>query len=375
MFVLIAVGALQRRLELIGEDDFSRIWAGSRAIVTGHDPYDPSTWVATAVSFGTQAPDTSVFIYPPWVGLLLAPLALLPLATATIVWLAGSLVVGAAGLRALLRAYHPDRPLAHAIAAATLAFSWVAVLTLIIGQWAFLLIGIEAAILLSPRAGRPARAGVAASGLIIKPQLFLYAAPALALHALWPRGGRAPARAGVRFSVAAIGVTAVVVIGSTALVPSWWPNWLVYVGRQQLGPDSDTIPGLLFALGGPGAPAFAPLVLLPLLLVALQFHPRAEAWLPVWLALSIGAAPYTNSYDQALLIVPIVIASGIASRRSSRAGWIVLGSGAAILVGLTPLMYQIALRRHSETFGVLVSLAVFAVIVVALWPDRRVISS
>lgn len=72
-----------------------------------------------------------------------------------------------------------------------------------------------------------------------------------------------------------------------------------------------------------------------------------------------------------LLIVPIVMASGIAARRSRRAGWIVLGIGAVILAGVTPVMYEVAVRRHAETLGVLVDLATFAVIVVALWPQRR----
>jgi hypothetical protein len=72
------------------------------------------------------------------------------------------------------------------------------------------------------------------------------------------------------------------------------------------------------------------------------------------------------------LIVPIVMASGVAARRSRRASWIVLGLGAIVLLVGTPLMYGLALMRHSETYGVLVPLAVFAIIVVTLWPLRRV---
>jgi hypothetical protein len=49
----------------------------------------------------------------------------------------------------------------------------------------------------------------------------------------------------------------------------------------------------------------------------------------------------------------------------------ILGLGAAVLLVVTPLMYQLALLRHSETYGVLVPLTVFAIIVVALWPLRR----
>jgi hypothetical protein len=112
-------------------------------------------------------------------------------------------------------------------------------------------------------------------------------------------------------------------------------------------------------------------VLLVLVAVALRFHPRSDAWLPVWLTLSFAAAPYTNSYDQILLVVPVVIACGIALRQSARRAWIVLGVGATVLIVVTPLMYELAVRRHSETFGVLVPLAVFAVVVGVLWPHAR----
>jgi hypothetical protein len=147
----------------------------------------------------------------------------------------------------------------------------------------------------------------------------------------------------------------------------------VQVGGVQLGPDSDTVPGLLAALGGADGPRFAPLVLLALVAVALRFHPRSDAWLPVWLTLSLVAAPYTNSYDQILLVVPIVIACGVALRRSVARARMVMGVGATTLIVVTPLMYELAVRRHSETFGVLVPLTVFAVIVATLWPQARVV--
>jgi len=62
----------------------------------------------------------------------------------------------------------------------------------------------------------------------------------------------------------------------------------------------------------------------------------------------------------------------VGPRRSRRASWIVLGLGALVLLVVTPLMYELALTRHSETYGVLVPLAVFATVVIALWPLRRV---
>ena len=76
------LGPLDRRLELVHDNDFSGFWAGARALVTGRDPYDAATWMGTTVALGTQAPDTAVYGYPPWVALALTPLALLPLEAA-----------------------------------------------------------------------------------------------------------------------------------------------------------------------------------------------------------------------------------------------------------------------------------------------------
>ena len=373
-FALVAavlLGPLSQRLDMIGSDDFSRIWAGPRAFLTGADPYDPSTYGATAARLGTQPPDTAVFIYPPWVTVVLLPLAALPLRVASIIWLVTSVAAGVVGLRALLAAYLPERPLAHAVAAAALLLSWVGLLSLVIGQWGFLLVGALCAIVLALRAGRPALAGLVAVALIVKPQLFILTAPALAIHVLWPEPGRAIARAGLRFVAAAVGLTVALVAVAWLLIPSWWPNWLRYIGGQQLRPDSDTIPALLLTVAGPLGLALAPLAVAALVAIALLFHPRGDAWLPVWFALSIAAAPYTNSYDQILLVVPIVLAAGVAARRAGNAGWLVLGAGALILLVATPVLYEVAVRRHSETLGALVPLGVFAAIVIALWPVRR----
>jgi hypothetical protein len=168
----------------------------------------------------------------------------------------------------------------------------------------------------------------------------------------------------------AAGIFAFLFAASWIVQPGWWPEWLRFAGSA-LMPDSDTIPALLLTVGGDSALRAAPLALLALVAIGLCFHPRSEAWLPVWLALSSAGVLYSNSYDHILLIVPIVMASGVAARRSRRASWMILGLGAVVLLVVTPLMYQLALLRHSETYGVLVPLTVFAIIVVALWPLRR----
>jgi len=372
LLALLASGVIGKRLEMIGHDDFSRIWAGPRAVILGHDPYDPASWPATAQALGTLAPDTAipVYPYPLWVVLVLLPIGLVPLPVAALLWLVASLTAAITGLHALLREYLPERPGAHALAGATLLLSWVGLLCLIGGQFAFMLIGVLSAIVVCLRSGRFGAAGVAAAALAAKPQLFVFSAPALALHALWPARGRVIARDGLRFVAVAVGVFAVPFVLSFVVRPGWFPEWLRFAGSALI-PDSDTIPALLLTVGGEGALRLAPIALLVLIAIGLCFHPRSDAWLPVWLALSSAGVLYSNSYDHILLIVPIVMASGVAAHRSRLASWIVLGLGALVLLVVTPLMYQLALMRHSETYGVLVPLAVLAIIVIALWPLRR----
>lgn len=371
LVALATLGPLRRRIEMVGEDDLSRIWAGPRAVLIGADPYDPATWAATAVALGTQLPDTPVYIYPPWVTLALLPLGALPLPVVSAFWLVAGLALAIVALRATLQALLPGRPLEHAVAAVALLLSWVGMLNLIIGQWGHALIAALFAVVLALRGGRPGLAGLAAVGFIVKPQLFVLTAPALAIRALWPEAGRAPARAGVRFLVTAAGVAAALVAVSWILLPSWWPAWPQLVAGRQIQPDADTIPALLRTLAGPAGLAVAPIAILALMAVALRFHPLSDGWIPVWTALSIAAAPYANSYDQVLLAVPIVLAAGALHPTSPRASRVVLLAGAVVLLVLTPAMYEVALRRRSESLGAIVPLAVFAIVTASLWRGHR----
>jgi glycosyl transferase family 87 len=370
--LITLAGPLARRVEMIGEDDLSRIWAGPRAILTGHDPYDTATWVQTAVALGTQRPDTSVYIYPPWVAVPLLPLGALELRVASGVWLAASLMAAIGVVYVVVRDRLPGRPRDHAVVAATLLLSWVGLLTLIIGQWGYLLVAAVLASFELLRRGRPVAAGFAALAMLAKPQLFLFTAPAFVVHAMWPeRPGGPPRPDGVRAVATALAGTLLLIAVGWIVLPSWWPVWLTSVGGQQTRPFSDTLPALLLVAGGPTALLLAPIVLLALVAVALRIHPRSGAWLPVWTALSIVGAPYTNSYDQILLIVPILLAAAALLPHDGGRARFVLWAGCAVLLIVTPLMYEIAVRRHSETLGALVPLAVLAIVTGSLWRYRR----
>ena len=369
---IVVLGPLQRRIELIGEDDLSGIWAGPRAIATGHDPYDPETWRPLSVALGTQLFDTPVYIYPPWVAVPLLPLGFLPLPVVSILWLVASLAAALLALRYALRLLLPARTGDHAVAPVALLLSWVGILTLVLGQWGYLLVAALFTAVLAVRSGHAMLAGLAALAFLAKPQLFLLAAPAFAVHALWPeRPGGPPSRTGLRAVGIALAGALTLLAAGWILLPSWWPTWAQIVLPQQTRPFSDTVPALLVTIiGGPGL-VLAPIVVLVFTAVALQFHPRGLAWMAVWPVLSLLAAPYTNSYDQILLIVPVLLAAGVLHARDPGRSRAVLRAGAAVLLVATPVMYWIALMRHSETFGAIVSLTIFAIVTASLWRYRR----
>ena len=348
---------------MIGLDDFSKIWAGPRALLVGADPYDPATWSATAVGLGTFLPDTPVYLYPPWVALLLVPLAAMPQAVAAVLWSAGGIAAAGVALRALLRSALPGRPYAHATVAVTLLLSGPGISALLSGQWSFLLIAAVTAIVLLLRAERPISAGVASLAMLTKPQLFLYAAPALALHALWPdRSGRALPW-GRRYVLTAVAGGGALVAASQLLMPGSGPTWLIQVGEDRLLPESVTIPGLLFRTLGEAGLVLAPVVLVLFVLLALRSHPRGEAWLPVWLSLTIAATPYSNPYDLLLLIVPLVLAAEALARASPRRATLLFYAGSAILLVAATALHAFALLA----FAPLVPTAMFLLILAALW--------
>jgi len=159
---IVVLGPLQRRIELIGEDDLSGIWAGPRAIATGHDPYDPETWRPLSVALGTQLFDTPVYIYPPWVAVPLLPLGFLPLPVVSILWLVASLAAALLALRYALRLLLPARTGDHAVAPVALLLSWVGILTLVLGQWGYLLVAALFTAVLAVRSGHAMLAGLAA---------------------------------------------------------------------------------------------------------------------------------------------------------------------------------------------------------------------
>jgi hypothetical protein len=369
-FVGLAVGLVglliffwNLRVAMLGIDDFATIWAGPRAFLLGFDPYDPATWRATQVAVGAGTNlFSAVYLYPPWVTVALVPFALLSPRDGVVVWTVLGMLSAVIAMRALLRAYLPDADWAHGIVGLLLTISAPAAVTFLTGQWTFFFVAALAAIVLCLRAKRPVAAGVLALTMLVKPPLFVFSALGLAVQALWPRGP--DPKMGRRFVLVAVCAGLAAIVISWLIIPSWWPAWFEHIAVVQVGIEPVTIQTLFFQLFGPSGGWLAPPAILLMVLAALQFDPRSDAWLPVWLSLSIAGVIYANTYDLLLLLIPMVLAGG-ALTPSRRA--LVIVAGAVLLFPFMWYLHTIYVRGYAAG----VALLIFVLITAALWPQRR----
>jgi len=341
--------------------DFSGFWAGGRALVLGADPYDPTTWTATVARMGTQPPDTPVYGYPMWVALAFVPLALFPLEVAGWLWTLTTFALAIVAVRALLRSYLPDLPLANGVAGLTITMSTPAYHTFVLGQWGFALVAASAGAILAFRRGLDRRGVICALAFLAKPQLFVAAAVGLLTTV----------RAAINWFV----LVAFVLIASALVRPGWWVGWLAIVPERRFSLPA-TIYSLLSEAAGPAGAFVAVLLAIAGVALAARFRRGTDGARAVWLALSSAIAPYEWAYDHLLLLVPIIVAGGVIARGGSPsvASRLVL-VGSAILLLISPLFYAIAISRHRETWSAVIPVVVFVLLVAGLWRDRDVAPS
>ncbi|TMC71462.1 MAG: DUF2029 domain-containing protein [Chloroflexi bacterium] len=361
---IVFIGPLDRRLELVHINDFSGFWAGPRAVLAGVSPWDPTSYPSARAAFDTQLDAAPVLNYMPWTVIALLPIGLLPLEVAAWVWMVLSMVFATIALRALLREFLPGRALVHGILGLALFVGQPGFHTIVLGQWALLLMSAVAAIVLAVRAGHARRAGIAALALLAKPQLFVWTALGLAIAAVFDVRYR-------RFVMFAVVVAGTLVVASWLAYPDWFGAWSADIPARRTGRSAVLLSAFGQLFGTPGR-VLAIVVIGAGIALASRFVPGSDAWLAVWLALSSAGAIYSWSYDHVLLFVPLVIAGGVlaAAGREGAARWLPIGGALTFLV-VSLIFYAIGVLRHDETFSIAVPVAVFVAIVWSLWPYRR----
>jgi hypothetical protein len=305
-----------------------------------------------------------VLNYMPWTVIALLPIGLLPLDVAAWLWMAASMIWGAVALRALLREFMPGRAWVHGMLGLALFVGQPGFHTIVLGQWALLLMSAVAAIVLAVRAGHARRAGFAALALLAKPQLFVWTAVGLAIPALFDARYR-------RFVIFAGVVAGTLVVASWLAFPDWFGAWSADIPARRTGRSAVLLSAFGQLLGTPGR-VLAVAVIGAGVVLASRFVPGSDPWLAMWLALSGAGAIYSWSYDHVLLFVPLVIASGVlaAAGREKAAKRLAI-AGALTFLLVSPVFYVIGVARHDETFSIAVPVAFFVAIAWLLWPYRR----
>ncbi len=361
--LLLASGYADRSPEVVRHNDFAGFWAGARTIVDGGSPFDAAALTRTVDRYGTQHP--SVFGYPGWVAVAFVPFALLPIELGSAIWTLGTMALAIVAVGALLGKWCPALPVVHTLAGLTVVSSHPARLTVLLGQWGFLLLAAVAAAAAWLSSGHPGRAGLAATMFIAKPQLFVASAVGLAGAAIQRPGAS-------RFFAAAVGTTIAAAIVSAIALPGWWNDWAVTVPVKLLPdpPQTTTLMTLLSNIFGGGGRFIALALILVGAVIALGFPPNGGAWLAAWLSLSSVAAIYSWSYDHLLLIAPLVIATGVAGRRSLRAAIVGAVLWVLLLNVASTLLAVIAARRDQESYSAIVPVIAFVLAIVLVWPER-----
>src|SRR5438045_1797199 len=208
-------------------NDFAAIWGGSRTIIDGAMPYDPAAFAATITRYGTEhPPGYNFYTYPGWIAVAFIPLGLLSVPIGSGIWTIGGIFAAVLALRLLLGRYCPNVPVIHTLAGLSLLASQPGRLTVLVGQWGFVLLAASAAAVVWLSAGRAARAGGIASFFLAKPQLLVAAAFGLTVAAIARGHGR-------RFLLASVGIATLATAVSLIVVPGWPAAW------------RSTVPGVL----------------------------------------------------------------------------------------------------------------------------------
>ncbi len=361
--ILYGFGVLDYRARVISSNDFSGLWAGARAILIGADPYDPGSWERTVAALGTQRPDTVVYGYPPWVGVALLPLALLPLPVASGLWVAVGLALAVVTLRSLLRTFVAELPLVHWVSGLALLASQPGLATFFSGQWTYLLLAASTGVFQSLGSRRPGRAGLLAIAVLFKPQLFAFA--------LWSWLEDARARQMLaRFASVVLGGMAAATFGLLIARPEWVTQWSLHVLAQRVAdPTTPTLLASLSDVVGPLGPVAAVVVLLVALYIALGTRPATGGWWSIWMVLSLLAATYTRSYDQLLLLPALIVTTGRILGESRRRAVRFAALWGALLIPGSLALQGLAAARGREDFTIALTAVIF--VLVAFVPSSR----
>jgi hypothetical protein len=355
-------------------NDFFTFWLAGHMVVQGENPYSPDQWVAGHQTFGVTWIPNQAFVYPLPLALLFAPLGLLSLKNAYIFWVALSILIILASLVLL----HSSGKQAHAwkvfipILVGTIFFR-PTILTLFNGQisgWLLLLVSLT--VYLWDK-GRWGWGSIFLPLLMLKPNI---GAPILALLGMWLLFQR-------RYKAILIIAAGLLVLLGVGLIQN--PHWVTdywSIGNTKMAETfggSPTVWGLgallshnrpagILSIGG----IAGLLVLMGFCLVCLRKRKILEpaGVLALTVATTLLVTPYTWTYDQVLLVLPITILTLALEQRGVRFLFVALIFLGLDALNLVLLFFNTLLQ--AEILNMLIPVIVYGL---CLWGLPRAIPS
>ena len=298
----------------------TRLW-----LSTGQDLYSPATDAAIREAMGAPplGGETFVFgfVYPAYVALLLAPLALVPFRAAATFWLMLAQAAAVGGALLAWRASERERGLPPAsalpalILAALLPATVMNVLFLQFSALAFLGLALSWWCLVR---GRHIGAAVALVFALVKPQLAALPAAGVLAQALVSGSGRCPAAAGA--------AGAVVAVASLAVFPGWLDRFFESAGRYTSvarPASASTLLGSMLPFDGVSTVLAGTGVAAVVALTWWRSRRLVGDALSATSLLTIWLVPPLYEWNSALLLLPLVTALRTVRTRGARGCWAV----------------------------------------------------
>jgi hypothetical protein len=323
--------------------DFVEYWAAGRLVVTGENPYDPERMHELERQAGRT--DEAILMWnPPWVLPLVAPLGLLDVRTAHLLWMLFHLGVIAFCADVLWR-LHDGNPSARIVAllvAFTFLPSWFALLA---GQISPLLLLGAVAFLGLLRRGNDFAAGAATALLAVKPHLAYLFWLALLLWAVQQRRWRVL----LGGALMGLALTGIALALDSGVLGHYWQTFTQKPPEQYRSPTLGTL--LRLTLGG-GSFRWQFLPMLPgLVWLVIHWLRQRTAWewheqLPLLLLVGMLTAAYGAwPFDLVVLLLPVVALAARLSQHATPARWL-----AATAVHLAINGLALALMAHEAEY-------------------------
>lgn len=294
--------------------DFFESWLAGRALWTGVDMYNPDSWGPAHNIYGNVRDRNDVYPFPAVFALVFAPLGLLPLPVAVVIWVFTSLWLLTLSVIALWRTSGLGSEAKYLLPILAGVFLFrPTMVTLRNGQNGVLFLFVLVAIALLWQRRRWFSGGFLLAFFLIRPNIGV---PLMGLVGLWlllTRNGRA--------IVGFFSGVACLLLISQVMSPNWIEPWLG-VGNNKLLNTFGYHPnlwGLVGWLSGHNLLAviwiglFLALVVIGMTVLWLRSSTGKTtplAALAVTIPASMFIAPYMWAYDQVLFIFSIVVCAG-----------------------------------------------------------------